>query len=525
VSSDLERPIHACEQQVASWRSEERIEIAFVIAVIVFGVIISTLQGLNSRWTKTTTLVLGVATAIITSVNSRVFTADDRTLRRAAFEGDAVIRQLWVMADTMNDEHLSQQDRLSLKGDYLKKLLEFQAIGEKLNGTATKNAASEKVEETFGVFARVYAQSNMVVPAWAQNPPSDNISLYYVGKGYDPSLTNAKQYALDDAFHNAVLALRQQAPDASDAALLALIKASAVVQDSSFAYHQKAGNYSCYTLLRLSKEVQSIGVKSLPPANKAQSPPARFQSKGWRPGDLMANPSSGMFVLDTAGGVSRLVVDQPASPRIEKLSQLMRTDSGYALTANAESVFVASTNQNGCIVYRYSLASKAVSQRLLAVHERCVGIATDGSAFHVTMPERNEIRYWDSWDAPSSHSWALAGVNSHGYAAFDNIGHRLIVADASGTAYAISVPGGKVQLLASTLGSVSSIATSRFQIFVASGKKILFLSRFDNRGENPPAGLQFLTGGHIVGVAVDAADRLWFADYDNKLVAGPFPVI
>src|SRR5208282_1865222 len=72
VSSDLERPIHACEQQVASWRSEERIEIAFVIAVIVFGVIISTLQGLN-RWTKTTTLVLGVATAIITSVNSRVF--------------------------------------------------------------------------------------------------------------------------------------------------------------------------------------------------------------------------------------------------------------------------------------------------------------------------------------------------------------------------------------------------------------------------------------------------------------------
>ncbi len=335
VSSDLERPIHACEQQVASWRSEERIEIAFVIAVIVFGVIISTLQGLNSRWTKTTTLVLGVATAIITSVNSRVFTADDRTLRRAAFESDAVIRQLWVMADTMNDEHLSQQDRLSLKGDYLKKLLEFQAIGEKLNGTATKNAASEKVEETFGVFARVYAQSNMVVPAWAQNPPSDNISLYYVGKGYDPSLTNAKQYALDDAFHNAVLALRQQAPDASDAALLALIKASAVVQDSSFAYDQKAGNYACYTLLRLSKEVQSIGVKSLPPANKAQSPPARFQSKGWRPGDLMANPSSGMFVLDTAGGVSRLVVDQPASPRIEKLSQLMRTDSGYALTANA----------------------------------------------------------------------------------------------------------------------------------------------------------------------------------------------
>jgi hypothetical protein len=80
------------------------------------------------------------------------------------------------------------------------------------------------------------------------------------------------------------------------------------------------------------------------------------------------------------------------------------------------------------------------------------------------------------------------------------------------------------QLLASNLGTVQSIATSRYHILVASGKKVLFLARSDNRGENPPAGLQSLTGGHIVGVAVDATDRLWFADYDNKLVAGPFPL-
>jgi hypothetical protein len=52
----------------------------------------------------------------------------------------------------------------------------------------------------------------------------------------------------------------------------------------------------------------------------------------------------------------------------------------------------------------------------------------------------------------------------------------------------------------------------------------LFVDRFNNRGEAAPAGLQSLTGGHIVGVTVDALDQLWFADYDKKIVEGPFPL-
>ena len=371
---------------------------------------------------------------------------------------------------------------------------------------------------------RVYAASKMGVPAWVQKPPSDNTSLYYVGKATANSLTSAKQNSLDDALHNAVLQLRAQAPNVSDAALLTVVKASAVVQDSAFTFDSKASNYTYYTLLRVSREIQGIGVRSLPVAVSAQSAPTKFQSQGWQPGDLTSNPSSGMFALDTAGGVSRLVADQPGSPRIERLFKLRGNESGYALAATADAVFVASFNKLGCTVFRYSLASRTVSQRLVAVHERCVGITTDGSAFYVTFPARNEIRFWDSWEASSPHIWPLSGVDSPGCVAFDVLDHRLIVADASGNAYAISIPDGTKQLLASNLGMVQSIATSRFHILVASGKKVLFLARSDNRGENPPAGLQSLTGGHIVGVAVDAADRLWFADLDNKLVAGPFPL-
>jgi hypothetical protein len=63
-----------------------------------------------------------------------------------------------------------------------------------------------------------------------------------------------------------------------------------------------------------------------------------------------------------------------------------------------------------------------------------------------------------------------------------------------------------------TIGTVQSIATSRFRLLFASGKKVLFLSRFDNHGENPPTGWPDLQGGHIVGVAVDASDKLWVAD-------------
>jgi hypothetical protein len=524
ASSNLDRPIHACEQQVASWQREAYIEIAFVVAVIIFGVLVSALQGSSSLWAKRAILLLGIATAILTGITSRVFTADDRTLRRAAFEGNLVVSQLWVMADNLKDEHLTGTDRVTAKGDYLKKILEFQALGEKLNGTARDGANAVSTANRFESLPRVYAQSAAVAPSWVQKPPSDTISLYFVGTSSDVSLSNAKQNSLSDSFNNAVQMLRSQAHGASDADILALVKASAIVQDSAIAYDRTARKYTCYTLLRVSKEIESIGLNGLRAANNAESPPVRFQTKGWQPGDLTSNPSSGLFALGSDGDVSRLVADHQGPSRIERLFRLKATYSGYALAASAESVFVATNSTLGCTVFKYSLKNKTVVQRLVAVHERCVGIATDGSGFYVTIPDRKEIRHWDSWSAPLPATWSLADTDSPGYLVFDNIGNRLIVADASGKAYGISVSDGAKQLMASNLGAVASIATSKEHILIASGKKVLFLSRSDNHGENPPANLQTFTGGHIVGVAVDGTNGLWFADYDNKLVEGPFPV-
>jgi hypothetical protein len=112
-------------------------------------------------------------------------------------------------------------------------------------------------------------------------------------------------------------------------------------------------------------------------------------------------------------------------------------------------------------------------------------------------------------------------IKTPSYLAFDNIRHRLIVAS-DGSAYAISIPNHKKQLLASDIGDVSSISASRFHVLVASGKRVVFLARSDNRKKNSPASLQSMKKGEIAGIVVDSNDQLWIADSARKLVAGPF---
>jgi len=275
VVSDLERPILACERQIAGWRREEHTQIALIISVMVFGAIISALQKNRPAetdpkpsgvsWTKWTTIVLGIATTVITGITgigSKVFTADYRTLRQTAFDGEALVNTLSVMAGQLKDGHLSQEDTVAVTGEYLQTLEKFHALGRKMYEPASASSAADaqKMDSGFSLLPPVYAQS--ATPAWVQNPPADKTSLYFVGQATDTSLSNAKQNSLNDAFHRAAVALKEQAPRASDADLLKIVQASAVVQDSTFRY--AGGSYTYYTLLRVSREIQGIGIRSLP---------------------------------------------------------------------------------------------------------------------------------------------------------------------------------------------------------------------------------------------------------------------
>jgi hypothetical protein len=208
---------------------------------------------------------------------------------------------------------------------------------------------------------------------------------------------------------------------------------------------------------------------------------------------------------------------------IDELFRLKSSYQGLAVTATSQYVYVVARSIVGCIVVRYMLANRSIAERVLATKEQCAGIASDGTAIYVTLPQKNEIRYLSSWEA-SPRSWNISGAEDLGTITFDRVAHRIIAADYSGKAFAISTSDGAQQAMASNLGWVNSIAASPQHILVASGTKILSLARSDNHGENPPLSLQSLTGGHIVGVAIDSSDRAWFADFDKELAQGPLSI-
>jgi hypothetical protein len=360
----------------------------------------------------------------------------------------------------------------------------------------------------------VYAQTGSL-PAWTKTPPSDNSSLYFRGTGNDPLLSEAKAKSANDAYNKALQSLKGEAPQASDADILSLIKSAAIVQDSAFV--ASGNDYTYYTLLRLSKEIETIGLKTLPTASITT-----FKEKNWQPSDLSYDGSAGLVVLDHNGGVSQLISGGPNGAEIRALFRVPGAYQASVVTASQDAVFVGANSQIGCTVFRYTLADKKIGKKIMGVHQHCAGIATDGNALYLSMPDQNEIKCWKTWDDTSSPQiWTLPNADQPGVMAFDQIGQRIVVAGSSGKAYGVSVIDGKQKLLNSNLGVVTSISTSKLHIVFGSGKKILFLARSDNHGENPPTNLR-LNGGAIVGVAVDSSDTLWFADHDHALVEGPF---
>jgi len=518
--SNLDKPINDCEREVRGWKHAEVIEIVVLAMTCAVGVLISGLQKSVNPSAKQATVVLGFVTAILTGINSIVFPADVKTLRRAVSDGSAVIRQLWTKSELLKSGQLKGTDLKAATEDFAKELSRFQAVADTLNGSTTATRTSWNI--TPFSLPVVYAQSQSSLPEWTRSVPYDKAgNRYFVGKASNASLVVAKQNSIDAAVYNAATALIPAVPHVSRSALLDLIKASAVTQDSAFVY--KDGSYECYTLLRLSPQVLDLA-KALPATSTAAL--TVFQANGWQPADLTENAASGLFALDKSGAVSKLTPGQQGAAGIQKLFQIPGAMSGYAIAANADSVFLAAGSQLGCTIYRYTLASKMTTSLLMAAHQRCVGIANDGTNLYVSMPERKEIRYWSTWDASSPRNWSLSKIQSPGNIGLDETGHRLIVADdATGQVYAVSIPDGKEELLSGNVGAVQSIATSRFHTLLASGKQILFLARSNNQGENPPHGWPALPGGNIVGVAVDSSDKLWIADYDKKVVEGPLPLI
>lgn len=357
------------------------------------------------------------------------------------------------------------------------------------------------------------------LPVWVHKVPASDVSMYFVGTGHDPSLTNAKSASLQNAYDSALQTLSSKSPATSLPDLLALVKASAVVQDSAFYYDNSKRSFVYYTLLSIGKAIETTGLPTLPIAKGLRLQRVTFSQRGWRPTDLAYDPTSGLFALDANGGVSRLSLINN-QPRLTQLFRIPGAYTGVAIAVNADAVFVLANSAVGGTIFKNTFATKTTTEQLIAPGDSCAGIAVDGPAIYLTNANKDEIIYKSQWSAKRS-TWKFVG-GTPGIAAYDRFGDRLIVADLSGSAYAVSLSDGTDQLLASNLGRVNSVAASYLHFLFASGKQVLFRARTDGRGESPPQDLRSLTGGHIVGVVVDSNDQLWFADYDKKLVQGPF---
>ena len=264
--------------------------------------------------------------------------------------------------------------------------------------------------------------------------------------------------------------------------------------------------------------------------SKTQSPlnislPTPIRKTGsWTPVDLASGAGSDVFVLDRDNGVSKVTVDSEGS-HLESVFVLPQVYSLSSIAVAQQSVFVTGNNSLGCTVFRYSLATKSLASKAVLAHGSCAGIAIDGEVVYVVFTSKKEVKYWKSWAAGSYKAWPLVEMQTPGPLFLDQIGQQLLLADTStGRLYSVSITDGKSKVLADNVGWATALAADSKHIVIASGKKILFISRSDYRGEDPPTNLRSLTGGQIVGLAIDGTGRLWFADYDKHLVQGPLSI-
>jgi hypothetical protein len=504
-----EQTIIGCSQQIAQWNRQANWQETLIICVIVFGGVIAVFQSAKLQGAKTVALVLGGATSVLTGINAKGFSADYGTLRRAAVKGQAVVNDLNTIVSIINESHPTGRQLDEDNAQFAKNIEEFNSISTGLAGAVVGQiaAASSSIFRIPGVLAQ--SATTTAAPSWMTQIPSSSTSLYYVGEATASTLAAAQSASLKNALAQAIQDISQQVPDSSAGEIQSLVDGSYAVKDTSLQYDKQSGAYTFYTLVSISKLVLSLG----------RPTPHIYQQSGWAPADLTSEGSM-VIALDTDGGVSSIQADSQGS-HINLLFRLPGALKGAAVAADANYVYATANSPLGCTVVRYTQQSRSTDQRLIAVHKRCFGIATDGSTLYVDIPDDRAILYSRSWTSNPS-AWTVSTTGALLTMVYDRFGQRLLTADIDGNAYSVSTSNGGLQTLTHGLGYVESLAVSDQYIIAASGRKLLFRNRSDNKGINPPSGIGSMPGGSLVGVAVDQAGGLWIADGDKKLVEGPF---
>lgn len=504
----LEKPVAEIRQEIRGWELSAEIQVVLIVSVITFGALISAFHGSKGRWGRGMVLALGIATSIVTGINAKLFPADYRALFRASRDAEVIAVRLGEMIGIFRQAPLHPDELQTFKVDFAKKFDAFEQIARRIDGADESGTTSiNRYSPKLFSLPTVEAQTSGSGPEWIRKLPADGKNLYFVGRSTVRSLSQAQNDSHNDAVNQVFQAIGQGEPYTTSQAQRALILDSLTTPDFYFTYDSGSSTYTYYTLARISRDL-------LPS-------PMTYQQSGWDPIGITYDTATGLLVLDADGGVSRVRVDQKGI-HLQTLFQVVGQGRYFAITSNKESVFVSEMGRTDCIIYRYSLADlKATKTSIPLQRGICDGIAANGKALYLAIPGQHEFRYWADWSSSSPQSWSFPEVATMGVLSFDAIGQRLIYADTSGDTYALSVPSGKLSRLTSNVGYVHAVATDSRHVIFASGEKLLFYSRYDNRGENPPPSMRFLPAGEIQGVAIDGSDAVWVVDTDHMLIKGP----
>lgn len=515
-SQVFEKTVADVRSQIGQWDTSANLQGTLVITVIALGVLIAAFQATSNKWAKVAVFVMGILSAIGTGVSSSklVFTADYRTLRQAVAQGDTIVARMDGIAATPNLSSMSPDAFAVIQQQMYAQLDKFEKIVQQVQTSGVSSTQSSRsFSDSLWNMPVVHAQSAASAPSWVSGMPADNLNLYFIGINTDTSLVKAKNNSLRDAESKLDATFELEPPYVSTDARKALIKSSYTISDTYFRSNSGNSTFTFYTLLRINRNLQRMQPFSL-----------EYKQDGWHPADLTYDPVAGLLVLDHAGRVSRIIVDS-SGIHLQQLFQVPPSSRPAAIAASPNSVFVSSNSPTGCNVYQYLFASeKLVQNNIGAGQGGCDGIAAYGSGLFLAIPVRQQIQYWQNWGTGPARSFSLPEATSNCVLKFDVIGQRLIYAGPTGTSYALSLDATKWSRLAMNLGYVNSVDTSYSHLLFASGSKVLFRSRSNNTGEDPPPSMRSLNVGLTSGVAVDSSNAAWITDYNNSSVKGPFPL-
>jgi hypothetical protein len=261
-----------------NWRWQAEVQISFVIAVILFGALITIFQGLSKGWCKPATLVLGACTTILTAVNTKVFSADYRVFQQSAIDADVMTDQ---MTDLVRRENNPTANVDELEAQFLSLTTQFRSLQRAVTlGTAAKSAAGNSPASSASLLdagiGSVYAQS--AVPAWVTQPPSGANSLYVVGIGQDASIASAEQLSIN----NAVAAAVKQVSSGSNTdvpRLTKFIASASLIENKYFTFDEQRGLYTYYSLLHISDDIKRIDFSA--PSTKSQCAHVTLKERTW----------------------------------------------------------------------------------------------------------------------------------------------------------------------------------------------------------------------------------------------------